>query len=140
MKRKIAESIYNQLYKHLPHIPLTICYYCGQSADTEDHVPALSHARNFGADYFRKAEIPFVLVPACRECNSLLGNRELFTLAERHFFIKEAIAKHYKEVLKTKDFTEDELDDMGEGLRSIVCASIALKKITLDPHQLLIRL
>ena len=52
------------------HISGQLCVYCGQSAETKDHVPAVSTAWAFGTDYFRSQGIPLLAYPSCQECNA----------------------------------------------------------------------
>jgi 5-methylcytosine-specific restriction endonuclease McrA len=44
------------------------CFYCGSPADTADHVVPVSRG---GADRYDN------VLPACRECNTAKGTREL---------------------------------------------------------------
>lgn len=53
------------------------CVYCGEPADTRDHVPPLCISPNNRKTY-----------PACRRCNcSILGNRAIPTLEERQRYV-----------------------------------------------------
>ncbi|MCK1801479.1 HNH endonuclease [Brevibacterium sp. R8603A2] len=53
------------------------CYYCGDIADTVDHIIALSH----GGDELD----PKNWRPACRTCNSARGNRTPPTRTSRQW-------------------------------------------------------
>ena len=107
------------------------CVYCGMPATTTDHVPPLSW-RKFLIEEFPE-EYKFMLVDCCRECNSLLGSRLIFTITERKKFLKEKIQRIYAKYLyRTKDFSEEELDEMGRTLRSQIQLSLLIKKVTLE--------
>ena len=68
------------------------CVYCGLSADTEDHFPpqSLTHLG--------------VLLPACRECNSMAGTEWCFDFELRCAYVKDKLRKKYQKVLQTPDW------------------------------------
>lgn len=107
-------SALNFLYRLYPGSGES-CVYCGIPADTYDHVPALSVVQ---ASPDRDS-LSCYLVPACRECNSLLGTQGL-TVLERRSIVKRKLKNRYRPFLKCAKWTRDELDDLGPGLRNLV--------------------
>lgn len=103
------------------------CVYCGMPADTVDHVPP-RHMRvqiqALGLVGIQERE-----VPACRECNSALGARPLLTVTERRDYMKDFIRRRYKSVLRMKDFTEEELLELGESLRGMIRRNLSMRQI-----------
>lgn len=70
-----------------------ICTYCGEDANTIDHVPPTMLWSTVIGDY------PHVEVPACLSCNSALGARRLMTVEARKAWISAWLPKHYAKYL-----------------------------------------
>jgi len=108
------------------------CYYCGLVADTVDHVVPQAYLRSL------RAMNPTALgsinrtmrVPACRECNSTLGAKELTLLARRRF-IAHRLLRKYKTVLQTPTWTERELAELSERMQWYVIEGLHLKTLVL---------
>lgn len=56
-------------------------------------------------------------VPCCRDCNTLLGNRLLHTIAERRAYIAEQLTRRAPKII---EWSNTELDELGPGLRGMV--------------------
>jgi len=105
------------------------CYYCGFPADTIDHVPPIS-ARSRLSELGLSPRYPNSEIDACTECNCvLLGSRPIWTLTERKLFIKKALQKKYRKVLKMKQFTDSELSQFGYNLRTSTISKAVLAEI-----------
>lgn len=104
------------------------CYYCGVIADTIDHVPPTS-IRPTLVSLGLHLKIPFKEVRACRECNSLLGSRDIWLLTQRKQFIKKALRRRYKKILKCPEWTDSELASLNGSLQSFVIQRQVLKEI-----------
>lgn len=112
------------------------CYYCGRPADTVDHVipqvllkqlEAMGDTEAWSVLYKRhKVKI----VPACRDCNSVIGSKYFPTLAERKAFVKQRLRQRKRNVLETPNWSEGELNQLGPDLRGYVEHSIALREET----------
>lgn len=104
------------------------CTYCGSwDGDTADHlVPCTNTAvarprgKSFKASHGET-------VPACRECNGLLGTVQLFTVQQRAAFLLGAYQPRYKKLLKTPDWDADDLEDMGPSMKSLILQSHVAK-------------
>jgi len=103
------------------HVSGRLCIYCGQISDTKDHVPAVSTVWAYGTEYFAKLRIPLVAYPACRECNSTLGNRSTrFDLKSRAIHLYEKYRKKYCSLLQQPEWEVDEIDALDYSLASYI--------------------
>ena len=93
------------------------CVYCGQPADSIDHIPPRS-LRSF------LPEIGLVAkeqeVHACRECNCVLGARPILTIGERRAFVKLWLKKRYRKYLHIPSWTQTDLAELSPTLRKYV--------------------
>jgi 5-methylcytosine-specific restriction endonuclease McrA len=92
-----------------------VCTYCGEFAEDRDHVPSLSLRRLLPL----ARRVPFVLVPACRECNRVLlrGDNSL-TVNERRIVVFNALKKKLeRETLGSASYrmTRERLAFAGKG-------------------------
>jgi 5-methylcytosine-specific restriction endonuclease McrA len=127
--RRAYMSRYHTRYKPHQNARKGECIYCGLAADTSDHVPPVSVVYALGADHFEEAGIDLVLVPACRECNSLLGARMLPTLRERASFIADALRKRYAKQLAAPSWDSEEMEELGRNLGNMVSMQEAVKRM-----------
>jgi hypothetical protein len=77
VRRRRAKS-FRHLYRLLNNADSKVCYYCGKIANTLDHCPSLLLVDAVGVSYFEERAIPFVLIPACGNCNNDIGTAHLF--------------------------------------------------------------
>lgn len=96
------------------------CVYCGMTADTKDHYPP------------RCTRTDGVTLPCCRLCNSLVGDRYPYSLADRMDYVKRRLASRYRRLLASPDWGEDELTDLGYSLSTRVLASCNRKAMVAD--------
>jgi hypothetical protein len=75
---------------------LNLCIYCGNLADGKDHLTARSnragarrtkHGRSFNYGFSNEDNSYIETVPACRECNSILGNISITDLRDRAKYV-----------------------------------------------------
>lgn len=67
------------------------CAYCGRERRHFDHVPALSAVDGIpAADLDSTA---FLLVPACKACNGVLGSRPITRFADRKAYLRARFAR-----------------------------------------------
>lgn len=109
----------------------TPCRYCGCPADTVDHVPPQS-ARPILVTHGLQPNYPFIEVDACRECNTLLGNRALWTVPKRKRFIRRALRLRYRRLLRLPAWSPEQLAELGHNMRSFVSAGLIAKAVLLD--------
>lgn len=86
----------------------SLCVYCGEPATTKDHFPPKSASKTG------------VLLPACNECNGFIGNRYPFDFDGRCASIKLRIKNKYMKILNSPSWSEEELNELTDKLRSYV--------------------
>lgn len=91
------------------------CVYCGMPADSIDHIPPRAYREFIAAQGLQK-RYPFIEVIACRECNSALGARALWTVAARKKRIAQYLRRKYAKYLAIPDWTPAEAEEMGTGM------------------------
>jgi len=102
-----------------------VCAYCGMPADSVDHLVPQSlveTARLSGnPDWVRDiCRVRILTVEACRQCNGVLGNRIFPTLEDRKRAVKRYLRRKYRRLLKAPPWEDDELEEMGLGLRGYI--------------------
>lgn len=102
-----------------------ICTYCGEPANTYDHVPP----RHWLSSNPKLVPREKSSVPACAECNQTIGGKLLFGVGSRAEFLKAKYLKKYKKVLNFTPWLEDELEDMSEDFQKTLRATQVLKQI-----------
>jgi len=127
--RRERELIYHKLYVPLPFSTPSICSYCGFHASTRDHCPSLSNVISVGTEYLQRHNIPMYLVPACAECNGLLGNKVLWLFVERKDFIAKRLRKRYGKLLRLPAWETDEIEALGRGLKAMVATTQDMRMI-----------
>jgi len=88
------------------------CFYCGELGDTKDHVAPVSFDANSKET-----------VVACRECNTFLSNKHGFHMYERIMHLHDKLIKKYRLHKPFIEWSEDELDELGPGLRKGIAAA-----------------
>lgn len=111
------------------------CFYCGFPATTRDHSIPVSILwtiiRNQNWDLLEQLKAGYergeLVVPACRECNSLLAAGLDYSLEERKLRLKGLLKKKYKRYLDLPDWNEKELAEMGYSLLEWINSSLAFR-------------
>lgn len=106
------------------------CYYCGEPAGTVDHtVPRAALKATTGpagrAVLIRGHEL--LTVPACGECNSLLGAQTFASLSARVRAAKGALRRRYRKLLALPDWNDLELAWLEPAMRAKVRATIGMR-------------
>lgn len=96
-----------------PDYPGTDCVYCGELADTKDHLLP----RNYTGDAER---IRVPVVPSCRECNSTLNDIYMPDVIERREYVQSKYKIKYKSLLKVIWYSDSDLLEFGPQLRSVI--------------------
>lgn len=63
-------------------------------------------------------------VPCCRECNVLLSDRLYFTIPSRAMFLLALYQDRYKKLLKQPDWSDEELEEVGDSMRLTIIQSM----------------
>ena len=105
----------------------TPCCYCGVPANSVDHIPPQS-VRGFLIDSGLTHKYPFIQVMACLECNSLLGTKPIWDVANRRRAIKKLLAVRYKRTLLMPDWSDRELGSMSKSMASTIQMRIDIRE------------
>lgn len=108
-----------------------LCYYCGEVADSIDHVVPQSMLRAL-----RLLDDPEVFdilaqrnrvmeVDCCRDCNCRLGNIYSQNLYERRDQLRERLRAKHKMLLQMPDWTDAELGRMGPAMQTAILNRLA---------------
>lgn len=92
------------------------CFYCGDDAQTLDHVPPLSWVETYSPETWRSHGVPFVLLHVCHDCNSRLSNKPLFTAYERTQALEAKLSALYDR--KASLWSDYEIAEMGPSFRA----------------------
>ena len=121
MRRHIFMQKYHGFYKSDYYTSEFICFYCGMPADTIDHVPAIEIVDAYGGPTAVK-ESGFELqkVKCCRDCNSMIGSYG-YTVEDRLEYVANKLMKKFEKCNPAYDlWSEEELDELGPNLRSMI--------------------
>lgn len=99
---------------------LTPCIYCGMTADSRDHFVPRSWRRvveQWRLGVWKDAPDT---VPCCLQCNSIAGAKPFSTVAAKRVYIQSRLRDKNARLLASPFHTEDDLAELGHGLRSHV--------------------
>lgn len=99
------------------------CVYCGNTTDiTRDHVIPVSWESEKRS--YKKGDT----IKSCRECNSHLGDKLIFSVPDRAAYLLSTYSKKYSKLLKTEDYTDEELSEMDFNLKSMIRSNMNQKE------------
>lgn len=101
------------------------CVYCGEPADSLDHVLAVKWGSNVKLDVIQgELKQALRMVPACMECNSLAGADFSLTIRQKRKLIQKKLRKKYNSFLRMPDWNEDELNGLRGRLKQSTKAAL----------------
>lgn len=103
VKRFERKVVYKRL--DVPKEFLYTCFYCGEFSQTLDHVPPTSRYHDFMSLF--DSHVP-IFVPACNQCNGLLGDSLQRDLYERFNDCKEKLIVKLSKYLMYNQLWDDE--------------------------------
>lgn len=110
------------------------CIYCGELATTVDHVVPVTYyyngkrkGRHLTANYGKEN-----LVDACRQCNSISGNKVFDNLDKKREFIQNRLKEKYRKVINMPFWSDEELKSMGRLLYKEIKIQVLAKKWVLN--------
>lgn len=111
-----------------------LCYYCGQIANTVDHV--IPKSTLIKLDSLEDSETTLSIlgrrkltVPSCRECNCLLSDSIQESLTERKAYLKRKLRKRYARLLDMPRWEDEEVGELGCNLNQYIKMSINKKRL-----------
>lgn len=99
-----------------PDYPSGICVYCGELADTVDHLLP----KGFTGEADRK-RVP--VVPSCRECNSTLNDKYIPDVVDRREYVHSKYRTKYRRDLRAVQWGESDMAEFGPGIRLAIVRS-----------------
>ena len=81
------------------------CIYCGELAGTWEHFPPKSYS------------LRGLVMPACQECNAFAGTDYPLDFSKRAELVKDKLRKKYRKNLKSIPWDDEEVSEIGRGLR-----------------------
>lgn len=103
-----------------------VCHYCGDTAPTVDHCPPLATVDAY-VDAGIPLETPPLLVPACTECNGILGDASPGDPEERREIAQSRLRRRHQRLLDSPDWTDAELADMAPHMADVIRADLAAR-------------
>lgn len=107
------------------------CEYCGEPAQARDHVVPRAFRR--ALDGTRElmvllARMPDT-VPACHECNGIIGADVFDSLDEKRTEIQRRLARRYRRLLCMPQWDDDELNELQGRVRETVVAAEHTRRV-----------
>ena len=100
------------------------CAYCGDSATDREHVTPRAYLNTIrSVDPLVSTEI----VHACGDCNRLAGAKVFPDFDAKRAYIRERLRRRHAELLRSPAWTDDELAELGYGLRIHIESKEALR-------------
>lgn len=121
INRKRLKSLYHESYERHPSLKDYECFYCGMSAETEDHIPPLSLIETFPS-YDR------ILVRSCRSCNGLLGSRPLLSPSTRVEYLIKRYQRRWRKDIDMPNWTDWEIEELSGRLKRQIIIGIKRKE------------
>lgn len=106
---------------------LKTCVYCGERATQLDHVFPLSLTVHLDMTHpitLKELAGALYLVPACGECNRIAGSEPFYAILDKRRFIQKKLKEKYSRRIKRVLWDEDELEELGPGLRSKIISDM----------------
>lgn len=117
-ERARLTQLYGHLYKRHFLDEGYKCFYCGETAQCLDHVPAISTLEDMPKEYMRRNKLPHALVPSCFECNKILTNRNMPHVLDRLIYLES----YYEKLMKKQQtmWDDDEIEELGRNMKLYV--------------------
>jgi ribosomal protein L40E len=87
-----------------------MCAYCGEYATDVEHVVP------------RSSKLPTYTVPACSECNGFASGHLFPSFEAKAAYIQSKIRKRYQKLIRTPEWDESEIAELGYAMRQEVLA------------------
>lgn len=118
--RELLLSRFSGRYRKVEPFGPECCGYCGDPANSVDHIPPLSALPAFElSGYFPEC----IAIPACIDCNVRLGSIPVYTLKKRRRVVLTKLQRKYRNILRKVVWDESELNELGNSLKSYIEAA-----------------
>lgn len=119
-KRLARFGQYYSPFKPPGHWRESSCVYCGNVAQTKDHIPPLAWMEALGPSYFDERRLLIVWVPSCKECNTALRDNKLFSIKERTGYLIDYYMKRYNRLATVPVWTQEQINELRGRLKQAV--------------------
>lgn len=109
-----------------------VCAYCGILAEDEDHVIPTSYVNKLSFFDMTALKDCLIIVPSCKECNNLAGNKVFNSFIEKREYIQNKIKNIYLDIIKFPEWEDEEINDLSGSTLIDLKISILKKKIILE--------
>lgn len=125
-ERKLLLDRYGHRYKlYCPNKDFRyFCHYCGMPALALDHVPPLNALPSLLMEYDK---LNYLKVPCCNECNIIGADHPHLDIIERQKYIKQKLKEKYQKYIKSPDWEDYEIEELGYRMRQLIEASMSIK-------------
>ena len=128
-KRDLRETVgfYTRKFKSI-----NWCIYCGMPKQCEDHVFPISIAAGLSLGHSSVKKELFgglYIEPACNECNNIAGNKPFRNILDKRKYIQKKLYKKHQKKLSTVQWDDDEKEELGYIMRSVVENMIEKRKL-----------
>ena len=106
-----------------------ICIYCGELSQSLDHIPPLNIFKFCTLVELRERGILLLIVPACKECNSLLLDKEILSLQERKKYIRLKLVERNIDLLNMPKWTLEELQHLSIEMLDYIKNQVLIKDL-----------
>ena len=101
------------------------CSYCNYLfAETLDHVIPHSYTSVHDKRNYDRSKV----VPCCKECNTILGNKMYTTISERGAYLHIRYKQKYKKLLSLPDWSKKELKQIKGNLKKKIIFNLNNKE------------
>jgi hypothetical protein len=108
------------------------CAYCGEHSEHEEHLVPYSFIRRHNSANNQQEGWWTWILPSCSECNYIASNQVFVSVQLKRSYIRERLRAKYSDAFVEGEWTDEEIDDLGPGLRQFVMASQARNAIARD--------
>lgn len=106
------------------------CVYCGEPANSKDHVLAISWSTALNLSALNgETNQAITLVPACIECNDLAGSTPTLTVKAKRALIHKKLRTKYKNLIEMPDWDQDEINQTHGRLKQSIIAALKKRQI-----------
>ena len=119
-ERKRLLKIHGHRYKRVGGLDWEKCSYCCSPMNVYDHVPPIAIIEGIDIDSYLNNGGSFRLYPSCSQCNGMLGAYPSVSFYER---LEYLAVKYEKKLDKVEIWSNQEISELGEGLRNYVLES-----------------
>ncbi len=107
----------------------TPCAYCGENSQHEEHLVPYSFIDQRNTANSTQDGWWTWILPACPECNYIASSQVFGSAHEKRAYIQNRLRSRYSDAFVQDGWSDDELDDLGPGLRQFVQSSQAANEI-----------